>query len=730
MHPVLDAVVTPILVFEDQTLLYVNPTAQILLGYSLSQLIEGRFVLPSDCEKVELNAAYGKISVAISYNDTELAGRKIRVFTLQPIIPSQHIDWFKSRVMERIVETIPDAIYVYDLNERRNIYINRAITDLLGFSSEEVIAMGEDMVETIIHLEDYDAYLEDQQRFIQLKDDQVYETTYRWRNAFWEWSYLHTRNMVFNRNLDGSPRQIIGLVSDITQSKKLEQALMERTHNYHELASNIPGMVYRARFETVDEPTFDYLSPRCFELNGVAPEVIQQNPEAFLNLIHPEDLDTYKRARRRSLATLEPFRWVGRMVINGQIKWRRMEATAHQLPDTTIIWDGIEIDITEQREAEIALRESEQRYRLLADNTHDMVALQNLEGRYIYVSPSFEKVLGYTPDELLRFHQTMLIHPSDLEIVQHWLHDAIRGAKLPTHIMFRARKKIGDYLWLESSVSPIYDERQQLTQLLISSRDITERIQVEQALLERKRLEVELQKELEMSEIKSKMMARISHEFRTPLAIIANATNFLDRYMERLPTEKRTDQIAKIHYQIGHLTEMLSDIARVVQGSTAPLEFNPKLTNFHQLCSQIIDDLQTWKIERTIVCLIPEPLYHLVIDSKLIERILTNLLTNALKYSQSIVRLEVFQQQDRVVLRVSDEGIGISDEDLQNIFKPFYRGVNSGEIGGLGLGLAIVKDAVDLHNGVLEIESHIGSGTQVTVRLPILKETIGVKILP
>jgi signal transduction histidine kinase len=251
--------------------------------------------------------------------------------------------------------------------------------------------------------------------------------------------------------------------------------------------------------------------------------------------------------------------------------------------------------------------------------------------------------------------------------------------------------------------------------------DITERRQMEEARRERERLQGDLEKEREISAIKNNMMRTISHEFRTPLAVISSASSLLTRYHERLTNDQRQKQLTTITEQVHRLDGMVEEIVSAVRGVFSDFAFHPSYTDLELLGQLAVTELHSTvgaRHEMTFEC--DGQLQNVLIDERLVRRILVNLLSNATKYSPEgrLIRLRMAGEKDSIVIQVIDQGIGISADDQKRLFEPFFRASNVETISGIGLGLSIVRDCVVLHQGTITTESELDRGTTFTVRLP------------
>lgn len=231
-----------------------------------------------------------------------------------------------------------------------------------------------------------------------------------------------------------------------------------------------------------------------------------------------------------------------------------------------------------------------------------------------------------------------------------------------------------------------------------------------------------LRKEKEVNRVKSRFVSTVSHEFRTPLAGIYSSAQLLQNYGNKLEPLERNDLFIKIYDSIHNLKNMLDEFSFLEKGQSNKLSFQPSPVEFELLCRQMLrDTMAFYGNEREIVNHINSQAGKVLMDKNLLQHIVTNLLSNALKYSDNSSPVEfetTMTDADHLSIRIADKGIGIPEEDIKYIFNDFHRGINVGSIQGTGLGMTIVKNCVDLHGGTLSIQSKVGQGTEVVVNLP------------
>ncbi|OIP76987.1 MAG: hypothetical protein AUK48_05020 [Oscillatoriales cyanobacterium CG2_30_44_21] len=239
---------------------------------------------------------------------------------------------------------------------------------------------------------------------------------------------------------------------------------------------------------------------------------------------------------------------------------------------------------------------------------------------------------------------------------------------------------------------------------------------------ENKILKEALDKEKELHILKSRILAMASHEFSTPMSVIRLLVWKLQNFEDQITKESRAKNLASIQSAIKDINWLLEEVKFISCSESGEFPFHPEQLDVITYCQQLIEGLQT--DGQTRKCRIS---FHshgqcksLKIDKKLLWHILMNLVSNAIKYSYEggAIDVEVKCDQEHLTLNICDHGIGIPPEYLNNLFLPFLRAENVGNVKGLGMGLYIVKQAVEAHHGKIEVESEVNVGTKFTLYLP------------
>ena len=249
-----------------------------------------------------------------------------------------------------------------------------------------------------------------------------------------------------------------------------------------------------------------------------------------------------------------------------------------------------------------------------------------------------------------------------------------------------------------------------------------ERELAEATAIERNRLQLELQHEHELNTTKTQIMRMISHEFRTPLAIIMSSSTLLHNYYERMTINEQHDKLDTIQQQVDQLEYLLERVTEALHESGPQQPFQPIKCNLELICQLHLVEAQAKLGSRHRLQLVSDgTLTEAYVDEYLVHRILTNLLSNAIKYStdNTEIQLRLSADGDNAIIEVEDQGIGISLKEQTRLFEQFYKTTNAENISGIGLGLSIVRECVERHHGKISVRSEIDRGTTFTVRLPM-----------
>jgi PAS domain S-box-containing protein len=338
------------------------------------------------------------------------------------------------------------------------------------------------------------------------------------------------------------------------------------------------------------------------------------------------------------------------------------------------------------------------------------------DGTLVDVNDAFLKISGYTREEVIgRTPQSLQLYgdPSQrdeyLELLRE--HGAVRDREQ----VLRAKDGRKLTMLVAGGILDLDGQPHVMSVGL----DISERKQAEQDTMKA------LEHERQLNEMKTSFVSMVSHEFRTPLGVIQSASDVLDRYLDRLTPDKRRKHLDMIFRSTKNLSQLVDGVLLLGKVEDGRMHFTPAPIDLSSVCHQFVDEIRSATSARAdIECLVEPGVEGAESDVELLRHIFGNLLSNAVKYSDAGARVEfhVARAGADMIATVRDHGIGIAEADQANLFKSFARGQNVGQRPGTGLGLNIVQRCVALHGGSIEVESALGVGTTVTVRLPVFNQ--------
>ena len=331
------------------------------------------------------------------------------------------------------------------------------------------------------------------------------------------------------------------LEREITERHQAEAALRQSEARFHHMAANIPGgMIFQFLLRPDSSVALPYISPSCRELYGLEPEEIQGNPALIMDTVHPDDRAAFQESIAVSAQTLLPWRWEGREILNGTVKWFEGASRPERQANGDILWDGLLMDITAHKQAE------EERDRFFTLSL-DMLCVAGFDGYFKHLNPAWEKTLGFTKEELLAKPFLDFVHPDDrASTLAATEHLSTAGVEI---VFFENRYlcKDGAYKWLAWDATPFTEQQM----IYAVARDITES----------KRAEEELRKAKDAAEAanraKSEFLANMSHEIRTPMNGIIGMTELaLDTEL----TPEQREYLRMVKDSAESLLRLINDI--------------------------------------------------------------------------------------------------------------------------------------------------------------------------
>jgi two-component system, LuxR family, sensor kinase FixL len=437
------------------------------------------------------------------------------------------------------------------------------------------------------------------------------------------------------------------------------------------------------------------------------------------------------------------------------------------LSNDEIIYTGIIHDISQLKEAERSLRESENKLNAIINNAVDGIITIDERGIMQTVNPATATLFGYMPLELLGQNVSVLMPEP-----QQYEHDGYMRQYRKTgkkHIIGIGREEMGqrkdgstfpcllsiseidlgerklfagivhdlsEQKAAESRIKKLNAELEKrveerteklvevVNRLLLTNdalkREIQERKAVEEALKKsQNEVHKALEKERELNELKSRFVSMASHEFRTPLSTILSSAALISRYTTSETADKREKHINRIKSAVSNLTGILNDFLSLSKLEEGHIENKPERFSIVEFSLEMVEDLQgILKPAQQIIYQHKGDTEEISLDKKFIHNVCINLLSNAIKYSDKAILFTTTVTHDKIYISVKDQGIGIPKEEQEYLFTRFFRAKNATNIQGTGLGLNIVRKYLELMGGEIVFESELNKGTTFKVIFP------------
>lgn len=629
---------------------------------------------------------------------------------------------------QRISEHLPGMIYRYIVHPdgREEVtYVSSGAREVFEIEPDDALAEGIHLLWERTHKDDR-GWLgegiavsgEKLEPFLHEYRLQLPKKGLRWVQAFAQPVRVETGAIIWD-----------GIILDNTERKTAQLQLQDARAKLEGVAENVPGMVWRMG-RTDDGYAITYLSSKSREMFEIEPEEALEDGEALRQYIHPDDLEPYVTEQRRAIRNEQPFSLEFRILLPKQgLRWRQCVAHPVKSDSGEIVWNGMTLDITDQKMTQLALQDFQSRFQRISENLPGMICRYELnsDGTHgmSYVNSQVRDLFEVDPEAAIKNADLLFekVHPEDLPK----LRDAIRTSRKIQQRMtveFRVNLPERGLRWLQGIGQP--------EQLACGSTiwdgvviDVTER---KQAGLQLQHANEEL---AHATKMKDRFLANMSHELRTPLNAILGVTEGLQEGILGPVTAKQKDGFEVIQQSGYHLLDLINevlDLAKVESGFT---ELEYASVSVKGLCESGLQMVaqQASKKGVQLNLNVQFNLPDFEADPKRLRQVLVNLLSNAVKFTPNngAVSIEARRITSRTIqdynvlqIVVKDNGIGIADEDLDSLFMPFIQ-VDSSlsrNYEGTGLGLTLVKRFVELHAGRIRVESVLGEGSSFVVELP------------
>ncbi|MCB0287264.1 MAG: PAS domain S-box protein [Calditrichaeota bacterium] len=668
-------------------------------------------------------------------NENERLNAKIRQ------LESQNI-FFKT-----ISDNSPDLVYVFSIPQKCVIYCSDRLLEILGYTFAEVQEMGERFFSNITHPDEYQEIKQHLERLNASRPGEHHSIEFRAKHKNGTWRWMRSRDVVRKRDENNATLEILGVAEDITEWKKSQSTLVSSEAHFRMLVEASPytiiivdeqGIIRQANKRT--KVDFGYLPP----------ELIGQSVESLI----PDNL-RHSHEKYRKIYTKSPFsRPMGSGLALEAVRKDgskfpvEIALTPIQLDQKTMVLTTI-VDITQRRKAEIMVKRSAERIRLLYDVTakssHDedrritnalklVTRLLGMEiGIQSRIYPDEDLYIIenlYSPETQLRTNQSFSFKHTcceitlanedvttfeDLKLSQYSEHPCYKLLHLESYIgvPIRVQNKVyGTISFSSYKPRPIAFDYLDVDLMRLLAEWIGATIDSKKDKRALRHYTVELEnKNRELEEFSY----IASHDLREPLRTIISFCNILENDIgERIAKEAQED-IAFITDAAKRMINLIENLLEYSRAGRVELKLEP--VDLNRCIEGIVDNLKALTQETGAVINF-EQLPTVQGDSTLLAQVFQNLISNSLKFHGSeppYINISAEPLDNSWVIQISDNGIGIAAEHAEQVFKPFRRLHSQGKYKGTGIGLSICKKIIERHGGYITIQSEPGKGSTFSI---------------
>ncbi|MFX0024117.1 MAG: PAS domain S-box protein [Candidatus Hermodarchaeota archaeon] len=710
----------------DGTCTYVSPQVYEVLGFKPEELIglNGfKFIHPEDLTNLEskidnlmknggpISTEYRALHKDGHYVHLSAKGSALkenRNIKLIAVLRDISLQKETEEKYQFITDNINDMISVFN-DKFELIFINETQERISGFSKEEII--GKSPLE-FLHPDDIKQARNTLKKA--LKEGQG-RGQYRMRTKENSYKWLDVNGRV---KFDSDGNQRILLVSrDITKEKEIEQKLKESEEKYRLIYENANDLIKvlnnKFEYEDLNENIHKQV------LGFSKEELLKQSP---LILVHPDD-------RKQSAVLMGKILRKGKGSYqtrfkhkNGSYKW--LEISAKNFEDSVGNKKIITIarDISARKNAQQKLKESEEKYRTLFENSPYAIGIMDITGKILDCNSHQEKIFGYKKDELVGkdFREISSIPQQFMPLVLKSFRKLIKGQGIEAQEI-QLYKKDGSLIWTVMQASLIELQNKKLIQAI--SQDITFLKEVELKLEEQN-------KELEqLNELKTEFLRRASHELKTPLIAIKGNAELVIKLHHQILKPEAMAMLETIQIGCKRLEDIIHKLIETSKLESTKIELYTSKEDLSSLIKICINELKTLiKMKNVTISFDIKQKLFTKYNKDQIHEVISNLISNAINYSPpgGVIEIKSEIRNKSIILSIKDEGIGFTEDEKLKIFKKFGK-INRTSQGcdvlfeGSGLGLYISKKIIELHGGEIWVESEgRNKGSTFTFTLPII----------
>lgn len=611
----------------------------------------------------------------------------------------------KSNRLQRVIDATEDGIWEWNIQSNDVWYSNR-LMHMLGVNPDTTKA-DFNLWREHIHPDDKDRVLEALEQHV--TEQKKYDVTYRGQSSPGQYQWIRARGNTI-LDTDNQPLLMSGTLTNVNYLKELEIEVSEKSRFLNAvLNKSLSGMfIY-----DLQQQRITFVNKQFCEITGYDFEQLDlmQNQHGFIHLIHPDD-QPLLQTQFNDLCddnTLESNSLEFRLQHHDtHWVWCFSKQSVYSFNEQNRAKEiiGTFFDISDQKEQQDKIRSLSQDFYTTFEQAAVGIAHVGLDGSWLKANKKICEILGYDLDELLNMNFQTITYPDDLNEDLELVAALMSGEQSQYSIEKRYICKSGRIIWAYLTVSLVIDDRDNPSHFISVIEDITERKEVEGALAE-SNLALE------------KFAYSASHDLQEPLRKISAFSDSLsDRLDGRLTDPDAVYELSRITDAASRMRGMINSLLQLSRYSKHQL--NKELLQFSDLVALLKEDLSQ-AIKESQCTILLEQDFIIEADLNSFLQVLRNLVTNSIRYRDNTRALVVtFSSQmmnDKLILTITDNGVGFDQQYASDIFQPFKR-LASNKIQGYGMGLAICKQIIRAHEGDIKATSHQSFGCEFIITLP------------
>ena len=515
-----------------------------------------------------------------------------------------------------------------------------------------------------------------------------------------------------------TPNLLNGVMVDITEEKEFHDKLLESRSLFQSVVDDQTELI--CRFDANKMMTFSNKAFRkFFNVDTVNGENLHLN-----SFFVEHDYKRFSRTLRSLSTSRNVVRFFQKQTLK-HTKFIRVQWTLRGFFDLDEEITGYQFvgrDISEIEINRDALKKSEKMFRLIAENSKDVISINSKDGKLEYVSPSIQGILGYSSADLIGMETSRLIFPEDQQLIANTARK-LKWLNRPQLIEFRLKNADGRKIWFESMIQLEYDKKGITTGRTIAvTRNIQLRKELEQ---EQKRVEAEL---IETNHTKDKFFTIIAHDLRSPFTSILGFSRLLNDEYDDFDDEDRKMMIQQILCSTESTYQLLDNLLAWARTQLGRTSFNPEKFYIESLIEDTILQTNAQSLSKEISLSFNKDESNVVFaDINMTKVVLRNLISNAIKYSNkgSDIKIETRKENEFIAVGVKDEGVGMDSPTCESLFSIDNKAISTKGTAnekGTGLGLILAKEYVERNGGKISAQSEEGKGSFFEFTIPLFKE--------